>query len=134
MCELSWPIRRTAARLNHNANRTGFWEQSDYESRCEAAKKGKVRSRTVPTSKDYPGKYRGYWMVDNKPNSLVSPTRPWSVKLDYKPKLPAKSWKGCPSAMILKCSYGMSRPVFPNEHSKDKYPPSELGTPMDTRI
>jgi hypothetical protein len=82
------------------------WEQRDFKARCEAAKKGGIQSWTVPTRRDYPGKY---WLVDNKE------------------RLPEKTWKGCPTALILKSCFGLLRPVFPeSDNSRDNYLSPEL--------
>jgi hypothetical protein len=41
------------------------WEEKDYTARCQAAHKGQAIPRTVPSSKDYNGTYRAYFLKDS---------------------------------------------------------------------
>jgi hypothetical protein len=65
------------------------------EARCEAAKKGEIQSRTVPTRSDYPGKYRRYWLVDNK---------------ERLPEKTIRHGKDVLLRLILKGCFGLLRP------------------------
>jgi hypothetical protein len=76
------------------------WEEKDYIARYQAANKGQVIPRTVPSSKNYNGTYRAYFLKD-------------SASVDGK-ALKNKSWGGSPTAVILKACIGLFQPIVPD--------------------
>jgi hypothetical protein len=76
------------------------WEEKDYTARCQAANESQAIPRTVPSSKDYNGTYRAYFLKD-------------SASVDGK-ALKNKSWGGSPTAVILKACMGLLQPVVPD--------------------
>jgi hypothetical protein len=76
------------------------WEEKDYTARYQAAYEGQAIPRTVPSSKDYNGTYRAYFLKD-------------SASVGNK-VLKNKSWGGSPTAVILKACMGLFQPVVPD--------------------